>query len=366
MKVTTQTQTLKNLLKGLKKTWLLFICLLVGLTIVFSLAAHWYSGRQTGDVEYKATTKVLITPNKNQEMDGSTLQVYLNTEKSIISSGKFEKYLQKSKLKPNLLNKEDLTNYQIENDNGTSIISIHEINPDKKKALAIVNYVAKTISRNPMNMLQEGTAQVIGTSDVVQTTSNRNMKKVYLFAFVFALFISMIIALVMANYSKVIYDAAIIHSALSNANIYEVSKFANVKDVLDKFFRKTAFFDSNNVEATVIYFNNADLIKSTLLSLLPADVQTKTKLVEYTNEKNDKSNDQFQQLSTDSLYHETLSADKSLSLIDCSKTINVGSGKNQILIVKDGSLLKSELNDLVVEFNQITNLDLYVIYYNED
>lgn len=366
MNNSTHTQTLKNLVKSLQKSWLFFVSILVALLLVFGLGAYKYSTHQNNTVTYKANSKILLSPNKKRNLDGGNLQVYLNTEKSIIASDKFANYLQKKLVKTGALDTKEKLDYQVDNDNGTSIISIHVTNTNKTKARQQANGISKLISKNPMNILQDGTAEVIGRSNVMQVTAARSLKKIMMLTIVIALIISFVLTIIKAYYNPYIYDSTLIQSFLRHAYLYEVKTDSERKDTLEKIIYRWSNAEKiQNQGISIMYVGNIAKIQTNLTSILKTH-QLDLPIVEYTD-KNVTENSSIngtQKLAVDDLYTSKENM-PIVEMIDCSQIANTGNSQFKVLVVNDGNLTKRQLMKIKLELSQNRDTNLYVIYQSE-
>lgn len=360
MNTSSSIQSFKNLLNSLKRKWPLFIGLLVILTIVLEAGTFWYTYRQTNEVTYSATTKVLITPNQKRALDGGNLQVYLNTEKAIIGSEKFADYLKKDMTNKIGLKDTELVDYQVDSENGTSIIVIQATAQSEKKAIRIGKYIGKMIVENPMNILQGGKAQVIDSHSRVNVNGVSAGKSVYLYSFVIAMMISLIGTLIIAYYDQRIYDAVLISKMLPKAHIYQISDKYEAKDTFQKILhRRDSLLKNNNL--SVLYFKNVELISTELVPLL-IDQKVQQPIKWYSDNKNQNSIASVKQLSIADLYGTSEEQVSDIELIDCSTTINSGSNDLQMIIIKKGENTKLQLNLLANELGQLADKKVFVVY----
>ncbi|MFD1411452.1 YveK family protein [Lapidilactobacillus gannanensis] len=362
MNISEQTQTIKNLAKNLVKSWRVFVIFLVSLTLILGLGSYWYGHHQTSTVTYKATSKILITPDKKKNLDGGNLQVYLNTEKTIIGSDKFSSYLGKKLFNKNIAKTRNI-DYQVESENGTSIISIHTVDSNSSDARKIANGISREIIKNPKNILQGGSAEIISTNIVTQVASSRSLKKLLILSIAIALIISLIITFIWAFHRGNIYDSTILAQAFKTSVIYNVHDEHALEDAFNKIFRRITQLSSEKVlDLSILYFNDSQNFVPTLLKVLN-DKQINPSVYVYTNDEITTKSDYVQQLKINDLYETNFEKPK-IDLIDCSDVVNSGLGSYELVIVKDGMLTKKQLAKLQIEIGQVPNKKMFIIYYS--
>lgn len=343
--ISVHTQTIKNLVIGFKKQWRLFMTTFIAILAILSASVFWYTTHQKNNITYTSTAKILLKPASSAKMDGGTTQLYLNTEKSIISANSYLDYLKKQIKSELNLNAKDLVDYQVEADNGTSIVAVHVTSKTATKANKLSKFIGNNIVQNPMDILQNGSAQVIQVSQAKADTAGFGGKVFYLFSFIVAFIFSLLITLIKVYYDPKIYDVAILKDVFPTSKIYNPADETQLEDTFGKIIKN----NSSDKTISVLYFSEYESVLQAVKNILMKSDDDK-KIVNYSNRELSHSEGGVQQLPVSDLYNDTNEKNESVQLIDCSEIINSGVGNEQALVVKAGVITKSQVASLVNEF----------------
>lgn len=353
MNLTTDSHTLKTLLKGAKRIWIFAITIFILFSIVLTGGIYFYTNHKSNVQNYEATSKILLTPNYNKEYDGGTTQMYLNSEKTILESQNIKAKFLKSIGKKYSWKKESQINYKIKIKDGTSVASIKVQAPTAKMAKQTSNQLAKMIIENKYGVLQKGEATIIEKSKKAKlqivVTSH---KKYYLAAIILSLLISILLTLVRSYFDDRIYDVNVLKGYLRNLNIYE-TKNDNVLTVLKK-INKVVRAEKKNEPISIYFFdkNVGGMVIKSVSELQPQNGY----IIFSDGEISDES-----KLSLDALYTNKEKTN-SFDIVDCSTEININNTAIPVLVIQDGKTMKKQVAEIYNEL-QIAEINkVFVVY----
>lgn len=364
MNISVHSHTLKSLLKGFRKALVFFAAILVVLSIVLGGLVYLQSHRTVASTTFNSTSKVMLAPDENKDsVDGTAMQVFVNTEKEIIGSEKFTKFLNKNMEKDIDIKPERLLNYEVDNPNGTSVIELKVTALSKKDAEKISKYMAKTIATDKLNILQGGKAKVIDSHSEVTENLTRSNKMLYVYSVLIAAVLSFIITLIKVYYDPRIYDNKIISDAFTTGNVYLVKNDQNYVTALKKIFKTTELVEkTKNLDLTITYFEGKDkYINDTLDLANNIGLKVPISIFSDTDEMN--VNGEVTNYSTNNLYSFNTENVSGISFIDNTKSINAKDSMVQVLVVEEGKTTKNQVVDTYNEIKQFNTSHLFVIYF---
>ncbi|MGR3741266.1 hypothetical protein [Companilactobacillus sp. DQM5] len=319
------THTIKSLLKSMKTKWKFFLLTFLILTGVMIAGTYLYSKKGTSEVSYTAKSQVAILPNY-EKIDGTGIQYYINTEKEILNSERFESKLDSAAKKDLKMSADEINSYQLSVENGTSVLTISASADTSSKAIKLSNYISNFVVKNNSDISKKTSAKVIGKAKNSEIQGNKSYKKYYAMSLVVSLIISVIAVVIKAYYDPRIYDINILSDSVKGVELYH-TKEVNLVNTLGKLFKKIkAFSDSDNLNISVNFFEE---------------------------NLEEKLNDFF--------LNENKSEFK-ISTIDSGKAMNTTNDLSQIVFVKESITTKKQLLQFLNEVKYIPNVNIYLVY----
>lgn len=345
MNLSVHSHSVKGLLKGMLNSWRLFVATFVVLTLILEAGTYVYSRRGVATNTYSATSKVLLT---QETLDGGSLQLYLNTEKVMIGSESFANYVSKQVTAKEKFSKSEVTNYQIENENGTSILSITATANSAQKAKQISNFVLEVVANASSEQLQGGNATVVETAATAKVLGGQSNRKLYVVAGLMAVILSFMVLFIRVYFDNRIYDFEIVKIAFPTAVFYEPADENEFKKNIARIF-KGIKQKGNTVKTDITIFDGF----SKIMGLLNVEGTTNV----YSNQKLAMPKG-MTQMSLDSLYEQH---DANLNVIDATEKVAMGLSETQILVFNENDCTKKQVLKVLQELKQISNLKLVVI-----
>lgn len=348
MNLSVHSHSVKGLLKGMLNSWRLFVATFVVLTLILEAGTYVYSRRGVATNTYSATSKVLLT---QETLDGGSLQLYLNTEKVMIGSESFANYVSKQVTAKEKFSKSEVTNYQIENENGTSILNITATANSAQKAKQISNFVLEVVANASSEQLQGGNATVVETAETAETAKvlgGQSNRKLYVVAGLMAVILSFMVLFIRVYFDNRIYDFEIVKIAFPTAVFYEPADENEFKKNIARIF-KGIKQKGNTVKTDITIFDGF----SKIMGLLNVEGTTNV----YSNQKLAMPKG-MTQMSLDSLYEQH---DANLNVIDATEKVAMGLSETQILVFNENDCTKKQVLKVLQELKQISNLKLVVI-----
>ncbi|WDC91509.1 hypothetical protein PSR33_04745 [Latilactobacillus curvatus] len=348
MNLSVHSHSVKGLLKGMLNSWRLFVATFVVLTLILEAGTYVYSRRGVATNTYSATSKVLLT---QETLDGGSLQLYLNTEKVMIGSESFANYVSKQVTAKEKFSKSEVTNYQIENENGTSILNITATANSAQKAKQISNFVLEVVANASSEQLQGGNATVVETAETDETAKvlgGQSNRKLYVVAGLMAVILSFMVLFIRVYFDNRIYDFEIVKIAFPTAVFYEPADENEFKKNIARIF-KGIKQNGNTVKTDITIFDGF----SKIMGLLNVEGTTNV----YSNQKL-AIPEGMTQMSLDSLYEQH---DANLNVIDATEKVAMGLSETQILVFNENDCTKKQVLKVLQELKQISNLKLVVI-----
>lgn len=351
MNLSVHSHSVKGLLKGMLNSWRLFVATFVVLTLILEAGTYVYSRRGVATNTYSATSKVLLT---QETLDGGSLQLYLNTEKVMIGSESFANYVSKQVTAKEKFSKSEVTNYQIENENGTSILNITATANSAQKAKQISNFVLEVVANASSEQLQGGNATVVATAETAETAETAKVlggqsnRKLYVVAGLMAVILSFMVLFIRVYFDNRIYDFEIVKIAFPTAVFYEPADENEFKKNIARIF-KGIKQNGNTVKTDITIFDGF----SKIMGLLNVEGTTNV----YSNQKL-AIPEGMTQMSLDSLYEQH---DANLNVIDATEKVAMGLSETQILVFNENDCTKKQVLKVLQELKQISNLKLVVI-----
>lgn len=348
MNLSVHSHSVKGLLKGMLNSWRLFVATFVVLTLILEAGTYVYSRRGVATNTYSATSKVLLTPNNKKTLDGGSLQLYLNTEKAMIGSEYFANYVSKQVTEKEKFSKSEVTNYQIESENGTSILNITATANSAQKAKQISNFVLEVVANASSEQLQGGNATVVETAETAKVLGGQSNRKLYVVAGLMAVILSFMVLFIRVYFDNRIYDFEIVKIAFPTAVFYEPADENEFKKNIARIF-KGIKQNGNTVKTDITIFDGF----SKIMGLLNVEGTTNV----YSNQKL-AIPEGMTQMSLDSLYEQH---DANLNVIDATEKVAMGLSETQILVFNENDCTKKQVLKVLQELKQISNLKLVVI-----
>ena len=354
MNLSVHSHSVKGLLKGMLNSWRLFVVTLVAFAVVLGAGSYAYGHKSVATNTYSATSKVLLTPNNKKTLDGGSLQLYLNTEKAMIGSEYFANYVSKQVTEKEKFSKSEVTNYQIENENGTSILNITATANSAQKAKQISNFVLEVVANASSEQLQGGNATVVETAETDETAETAKVlggqsnRKLYVVAGLMAVILSFMVLFIRVYFDNRIYDFEIVKMAFPTAVFYEPADENEFKKNIARIF-KGIKQNGNTVKTDITIFDGF----SKIMGLLNVEGTTNV----YSNQKL-AIPEGMTQMSLDSLYEQH---DANLNVIDATEKVAMGLSETQILVFNENDCTKKQVLKVLQELKQISNLKLVVI-----
>lgn len=348
MNLSVHSHSVKGLLKGMLNSWRLFVVTLVAFAVVLGAGSYAYGHKSVATNTYSATSKVLLTPNNKKTLDGGSLQLYLNTEKAMIGSESFANYVSKQVTAKEKFSKSEVTNYQIENENGTSILSITATANSAQKAKQISNFVLEVVANASSEQLQGGNATVVETAETAKVLGGQSNRKLYVVAGLMAVILSFMVLFIRVYFDNRIYDFEIVKIAFPTAVFYEPADENEFKKNIARIF-KGIKQNGNTVKTDITIFDGF----SKIMGLLNVEGTTNV----YSNQKLAMP-EGMTQMSLDSLYEQH---DANLNVIDATEKVAMGLSETQILVFNENDCTKKQVLKVLQELKQISNLKLVVI-----
>ncbi|MFL2127104.1 YveK family protein [Latilactobacillus curvatus] len=348
MNLSVHSHSVKGLLKGMLNSWRLFVATFVVLTLILEAGTYVYSRRGVATNTYSATSKVLLT---QETLDGGSLQLYLNTEKVMIGSESFANYVSKQVTAKEKFSKSEVTNYQIENENGTSILNITATANSAQKAKQISNFVLEVVANASSEQLRGGNATVVETAETAETAKvlgGQSNRKLYVVAGLMAVILSFMVLFIRVYFDNRIYDFEIVKIAFPTAVFYEPADENEFKKNIARIF-KGIKQKGNTVKTDITIFDGF----SKIMGLLNVEGTTNV----YSNQKLAMPKG-MTQMSLDSLYEQH---DANLNVIDATEKVAMGLSETQILVFNENDCTKKQVLKVLQELKQISNLKLVVI-----
>ncbi|UTC07673.1 hypothetical protein A4W77_07310 [Latilactobacillus curvatus] len=348
MNLSVHSHSVKGLLKGMLNSWRLFVVTLVAFAVVLGAGSYAYGHKSVATNTYSATSKVLLTPNNKKTLDGGSLQLYLNTEKAMIGSESFANYVSKQVTAKEKFSKSEVTNYQIESENGTSILSITATANSAQKAKQISNFVLEVVANASSEQLQGGNATVVETAETAKVLGGQSNRKLYVVAGLMAVILSFMVLFIRVYFDNRIYDFEIVKIAFPTAVFYEPADENEFKKNIARIF-KGIKQNGNTVKTDITIFDGF----SKIMGLLNVEGTTNV----YSNQKL-AIPEGMTQMSLDSLYEQH---DANLNVIDATEKVAMGLSETQILVFNENDCTKKQVLKVLQELKQISNLKLVVI-----
>lgn len=348
MNLSVHSHSVKGLLKGMLNSWRLFVVTLVAFAVVLGAGSYAYGHKSVATNTYSATSKVLLTPNNKKTLDGGSLQLYLNTEKAMIGSESFANYVSKQVTEKEKFSKSEVTNYQIESENGTSILNITAIANSAQKAKQISNFVLEVVANASSEQLQGGNATVVETAETAKVLGGQSNRKLYVVAGLMAVILSFMVLFIRVYFDNRIYDFEIVKIAFPTAVFYEPADENEFKKNIARIF-KGIKQNGNTVKTDITIFDGF----SKIMGLLNVEGTTNV----YSNQKL-AIPEGMTQMSLDSLYEQH---DANLNVIDATEKVAMGLSETQILVFNENDCTKKQVLKVLQELKQISNLKLVVI-----
>lgn len=348
MNLSVHSHSVKGLLKGMLNSWRLFVVTLIALAVVLGTGSYAYGHKGVATNTYSATSKVLLTPNNKKTLDGGSLQLYLNTEKAMLGSDSFANNVAKQVTKKEDFSKSEVTNYQVDSENGTSILSITATASSAQKAKQISNFVLKVVTNASSEQLQGGKATVVEKAGTVKVLGGQSNRKLYIVTGLMAVILSFMVLFIRVYFDNRIYDFEIVKNAFPTAVFYEPEDENEFKENIARIY-KGAKQSENTTELDITIFDGF----SKILLLLNAFGTTNV----YSNQKLTLP-EGMTPMSLDSLYEQH---DAKLNIIDASKKVMMGVSRTQILVFNKNDCTKKQLLKVMQELKQIANFKLVVI-----
>lgn len=348
MNLSVHSHSVKGLLKGMLNSWRLFVVTLVAFAVVLGAGSYAYGHKSVATNTYSATSKVLLTPNNKKTLDGGSLQLYLNTEKAMIGSESFANYVSKQVTEKEKFSKSEVTNYQIESENGTSILNITAIANSAQKAKQISNFVLEVVANASSEQLQGGNATVVETAETAKVLGGQSNRKLYVVAGLMAVILSFMVLFIRVYFDNRIYDFEIVKIAFPTAVFYEPADENEFKKNIARIF-KGIKQNGNTVKTDITIFDGF----SKIMGLLNVEGTTNV----YSNQKLAMPKG-MTQMSLDSLYEQH---DANLNVIDATEKVAMGLSETQILVFNENDCTKKQVLKVLQELKQISNLKLVVI-----
>lgn len=348
MNLSVHSHSVKGLLKGMLNSWRLFVVTLVAFAVVLGAGSYAYGHKGVATNTYSATSKVLLTPNNKKTLDGGSLQLYLNTEKAMIGSDSFANYVAKQVTAKEGFSKNEVTNYQVESENGTSILSITATASSPQKAKQISNFVLKAVANASSDQLQGGMASVVEKADTVKVLGGKSNRKLYIVAGLMTIILSFMVLFIRVYFDNRIYDFEIVKTAFPTAVFYEPADENEFKKNVARIFKGTNQ-DGNTVKTDITIFDGFSKIVGLLNTVETTNVYSNQKLT---------MPEGMTQMSLDSLYEQH---DANLNVIDASEKVAMGVSEAQILVFNENDCTKKQVLKVLQELKQISNLKLVVI-----
>lgn len=348
MNLSVHSHSVKGLLKGMLNSWRLFVVTLVAFAVVLGAGSYAYGHKSVATNTYSATSKVLLTPNNKKTLDGGSLQLYLNTEKAMIGSESFANYVSKQVTAKEKFSKSEVTNYQIESENGTSILSITATANSAQKAKQISNFVLEVVANASSEQLQGGNATVVETAETAKVLGGQSNRKLYVVAGLMAVILSFMVLFIRVYFDNRIYDFEIVKIAFPTAVFYEPADENEFKKNIARIF-KGIKQNGNTVKTDITIFDGF----SKIMGLLNVEGTTNV----YSNQKLAMP-EGMTQMSLDSLYEQH---DANLNVIDATEKVAMGLSETQILVFNENDCTKKQVLKVLQELKQISNLKLVVI-----
>lgn len=348
MNLSVHSHSVKGLLKGMLNSWRLFVVTLVAFAVVLGAGSYAYGHKSVATNTYSATSKVLLTPNNKKTLDGGSLQLYLNTEKAMIGSESFANYVSKQVTAKEKFSKSEVTNYQIESENGTSILSITATANSAQKAKQISNFVLEVVANASSEQLQGGNATVVETAETAKVLGRQSNRKLYVVAGLMAVILSFMVLFIRVYFDNRIYDFEIVKIAFPTAVFYEPADDNEFKKNIARIF-KGIKQNGNTVKTDITIFDGF----SKIMGLLNVEGTTNV----YSNQKLAMP-EGMTQMSLDSLYEQH---DANLNVIDATEKVAMGLSETQILVFNENDCTKKQVLKVLQELKQISNLKLVVI-----
>ncbi|MCS8617654.1 hypothetical protein [Latilactobacillus curvatus] len=348
MNLSVHSHSVKGLLKGMLNSWRLFVVTLVAFAVVLGAGSYAYGHKSVATNTYSATSKVLLTPNNKKTLDGGSLQLYLNTEKAMIGSESFANYVSKQVTAKEKFSKSEVTNYQIENENGTSILNITATANSAQKAKQISNFVLEVVANASSEQLQGGNATVVETAETAKVLGGQSNRKLYVVAGLMAVILSFMVLFIRVYFDNRIYDFEIVKIAFPTAVFYEPADENEFKKNIARIF-KGIKQNGNTVKTDITIFDGF----SKIMGLLNVEGTTNV----YSNQKLAMP-EGMTQMSLDSLYEQH---DANLNVIDATEKVAMGLSETQILVFNENDCTKKQVLKVLQELKQISNLKLVVI-----
>lgn len=348
MNLSVHSHSVKGLLKGMLNSWRLFVVTLVAFAVVLGAGSYAYGHKSVATNTYSATSKVLLTPNNKKTLDGGSLQLYLNTEKAMIGSEYFANYVSKQVTEKEKFSKSEVTNYQIESENGTSILNITATANSAQKAKQISNFVLEVVTNASSEQLQGGNATVVETAETAKVLGGQSNRKLYVVAGLMAVILSFMVLFIRVYFDNRIYDFEIVKIAFPTAVFYEPADENEFKKNIARIF-KGIKQNGNTVKTDITIFDGF----SKIMGLLNVEGTTNV----YSNQKL-AIPEGMTQMSLDSLYEQH---DANLNVIDATEKVAMGLSETQILVFNENDCTKKQVLKVLQELKQISNLKLVVI-----
>ncbi|WHQ78571.1 hypothetical protein QFC96_02085 [Latilactobacillus curvatus] len=348
MNLSVHSHSVKGLLKGMLNSWRLFVVTLVAFAVVLGAGSYAYGHKSVATNTYSATSKVLLTPNNKKTLDGGSLQLYLNTEKAMIGSESFANYVSKQVTEKEKFSKSEVTNYQIESENGTSILNITAIANSAQKAKQISNFVLEVVANASSEQLQGGNATVVETAETAKVLGGQSNRKLYVVAGLMAVILSFMVLFIRVYFDNRIYDFEIVKIAFPTAVFYEPADENEFKKNIARIF-KGIKQNGNTVKTDITIFDGF----SKIMGLLNVEGTTNV----YSNQKLAMP-EGMTQMSLDSLYEQH---DANLNVIDATEKVAMGLSETQILVFNENDCTKKQVLKVLQELKQISDLKLVVI-----
>jgi len=348
MNLSVHSHSVKGLLKGMLNSWRLFVVTLVAFAVVLGAGSYAYGHKSVATNTYSATSKVLLTPNNKKTLDGGSLQLYLNTEKAMIGSESFANYVSKQVTEKEKFSKSEVTNYQIESENGTSILNITATANSAQKAKQISNFVLEVVANASSEQLQGGNATVVETAETAKVLGGQSNRKLYVVAGLMAVILSFMVLFIRVYFDNRIYDFEIVKIAFPTAVFYEPADENEFKKNIARIF-KGIKQKGNTVKTDITIFDGF----SKIMGLLNVEGTTNV----YSNQKL-AIPEGMTQMSLDSLYEQH---DANLNVIDATEKVAMGLSETQILVFNENDCTKKQVLKVLQELKQISNLKLVVI-----
>lgn len=348
MNLSVHSHSVKGLLKGMLNSWRLFVVTLVAFAVVLGAGSYAYGHKSVATNTYSATSKVLLTPNNKKTLDGGSLQLYLNTEKAMIGSESFANYVSKQVTAKEKFSKSEVTNYQIESENGTSILNITATANSAQKAKQISNFVLEVVANASSEQLQGGNATVVETAETAKVLGGQSNRKLYVVAGLMAVILSFMVLFIRVYFDNRIYDFEIVKIAFPTAVFYEPADENEFKKNIARIF-KGIKQNGNTVKTDITIFDGF----SKIMGLLNVEGTTNV----YSNQKL-AIPEGMTQMSLDSLYEQH---DANLNVIDATEKVAMGLSETQILVFNENDCTKKQVLKVLQELKQISNLKLVVI-----